>query len=479
MSDTLCPSAPQTPQQLGDWLKNHLSLTVPAQPVCPHHSSPLDYLWYSFCENDPAAPPRTNGDCVVWACRGGGKTILAAAATLLDSLYKPQCRTRILAGSRDQSRCMYEYLTRFIDSGTLGIEGKFFKDSCRFANGSDVSIMAQSHTSVRGRHIQILRCDEVELFKPDVLTAAAFIAKKANDIRPAMQIFSTLHRPYGLMQSVLDDAAKNQTPIFQWCLWEIIERCTTDRSCSRCPLDYYCRQKARSASGFLAIDDAITLLGRTSKAAFESEMLCLRPSLDDAVFPEFDVELHVGKLDYDPSLPLYRSIDFGYRGPFVCLWIQIDAAGVIRVINEFVKTQNTLAENILQLNQMTPCSPHQVAATYCDPSGAACNGITGISSVDVLKKHGIKPIYHQSSILDGVELIRCAIRAADKTRRLLIADRCRYLIKAMQCYHFPDRSSTANLEMPKKDGVHDHPIDALRYFFIHHANRFSPGKRGY
>jgi hypothetical protein len=43
----------------------------------------------------------------------------------------------------------------------------------------------------------------------------------------------------------------------------------------------------------------------------------------------------------------------------------------------------------------------------------------------------------------------------------------------MQCYHYPDSGSATSSELPLKDGVYDHPIDALRYFFAnyHHTTK--------
>ena len=46
----------------------------------------------------------------------------------------------------------------------------------------------------------------------------------------------------------------------------------------------------------------------------------------------------------------------------------------------------------------------------------------------------------------------------------MIDPKCGKLIEAMQCYHYPDSGG----ELPEKDGVHDHPIDALRYFFVNY-----------
>ncbi len=77
---------------------------------------------------------------------------------------------------------------------------------------------------------------------------------------------------------------------------------------------------------------------------------------------------------------------------------------------------------------------------------------------------GIRTRYRRSNILSGIELIRRALRAGDGSSRLIISPRCVRLIEAMQCYHYTDRTGDG-AEVPLKDGVYDHPIDALRYFF--------------
>ena len=73
--------------------------------------------------------------------------------------------------------------------------------------------------------------------------------------------------------------------------------------------------------------------------------------------------------------------------------------------------------------------------------------------------------YQSSRIVAGIEKIRAAVRAGDGQSRLVIDPKCEKLIAAMRCYHYPD----AGGELPEKDGVHDHPIDALRYFFVNYG----------
>jgi len=472
---------PQTKKDLKNYIKVFLGIDIPAESICSEHVSPMDYLWH--CYNSDFATGKgslPNGDAIVWANRGGGKTELAAVATLLDCIFKPRCQVRILGGSMEQSTRMYEYLTVFIRNGfEVFLAKPLRKEKCSFVNGSGVEVMPQSSRSIRGRHIQKLRCDEVELFDEQVFAAAKFITQSTEGIIAAMEVISTMHRPYGLMQKVVEQSSRNNTPVFKWCIWEVIEKCS-DRSCSACPLWSDCCGKAKKADGYFKIDDCITQMRRSSRAGFEAEMLCKRPSLENVVFADFDPALHIGPVDYEPNLPLYRAIDFGFINPFVCLWIQVDSDGCIRVIDEYVRSRAAIDAHAERLKYQTPCDEEAVAATFCDPAGAGVNDVTGTSTVKELRAMGIRTRYRKSRILEGIELIRRALRAGDGSSRIVISPRCQRLIEAMQCYHYPDSTGTsAGSELPQKDGVYDHPIDALRYFFVNHAHKPQTSTRRY
>ena len=208
-------------------------------------------------------------------------------------------------------------------------------------------------------------------------------------------------------------------------------------------------------------------------------MLCIRPSLENIVFGEFDPAIHVKPVDYDLNLPLYRTLDFGFVNPFVCLWIQVDHKGTIRVIDEYVRSRATIDVHADEVKTRTPCAEEQVSATFCDPAGAGSNDITGTSVVRELRSLGIATRYRKSGIVEGIELIRRAIRSGAGTSSLVVSPRCCRLIEAMQCYHYPDSGQAANGELPFKDGVYDHPIDALRYFFINHQRQAKTTSRRY
>ncbi len=471
---------PRTRRELKNYVKAFLGIDVPYKRLCSDHSSPMDYLWHSFGLDASRASVknRVSNDAIVWANRAGGKTELAAVAALLDCVHKPNCQVRILGGSGEQAGKMYEYLRSFLHNGFDSfLAGPVLKGKCRFTNGSTVEVLTQSARSVRGQHIQKLRCDELELFDEDVFAAAKFTTQSIDGVTASMELISTMHRPYGLMQKVVTSAPQLQMPIFKWCMWEVIEKCI-DRNCSQCPLWSDCQGKARVAEGYLKIDDCITQMQRASRAGWEAEMLCIRPSLDNVVFSEFNPAVHVGAVDYDPNLPLYRALDFGFVNPFVCLWIQVDRSGVIRVIDEYVRSRATIDVHAAQIKARTPVPEEQVTATFCDPAGGSVNDITGTSVIRELRVLGINVRSRRSTILEGVELIRRAIRSGDGKSALIISPRCPRLIEAMECYHYPESGQIPS-ELPVKDGLYDHPIDALRYFFINHNRRSKTTDRRY
>jgi len=456
---------PRTREQLRAYVKAFVGIKIPAKRMCANHNSPLDYLAFSFlgAKKVEYSPWR---NCVVWANRGGGKTQLGAIASLLEGIFLPCCQVRILGGSEDQSQRMYQYLRAALERDfSHEVLGAITSKGCRFVNGSAVQVLAQSDRSVRGHHVQRLRCDEVELFEPDIWQAAQFITQSRDGIPAQLEALSTMHRPLGLMHDIIGSADQNSMRLFRWCLWEVIEACR-DRVCSRCPLWQDCRGRAKLADGYYLIDDAIDQKRRSSEYAWKSEMLCQEPAREDLVFAEFDPARHVRNVSYNADLPLYRSIDFGFSNPLACLFIQVDSDDCVYVVDEHLKSRTTLAEHARLIKQRYP---YPVEATYCDPAGRQKHEITGTAATQELAALGIPTRSRASRILDGLELIRSFLAPAVGPARLIVSAKCEQLIRALQSLRFARLPNSRLSELPEKDGINDHVIDALRYFFV---NRF-------
>jgi hypothetical protein len=161
----------RTADGLHQWIQTFVGLNIPRRAICPHHDPPFEYLIRSFFE--PAS------DLIVWAPRGGGKTRLAAVATLLDLVFKPGCSVRILGGSLEQSLRMWEHLLPDLEFAAPHVLHRKRSSTRRVSltNGSGAAVLTQSQRAVRGLRVQKLRCDEVELFKPEIWEAAQLVTK--------------------------------------------------------------------------------------------------------------------------------------------------------------------------------------------------------------------------------------------------------------------------------------------------------------
>ncbi len=454
--------------QLRAWVEHYLYLKLPTHAVCPHHQTPMDYLRCAYFEPSP--------DLVVWAPRGGGKTRLAAAATLLDLLHKPGIQVRILGGSLEQSLRMWEHLLPDLEQYG-DIVSRTRTRRVMLENRSQAAALAQSQRNVRGQRVQKLRCDEVEMFDPAVWAAAQFVTRSTTLppdghqlVRGSIEALSTMHESGGLMERVVDEARQSNKTVLHWCLMDVLERCPPERQCDGCELWEECRGVAKvRCDGFFTIDDAISIKRRVSLPLWQAEMLCQRPSTRDAVFPMFDPAIHV-RTDLPERATITLAMDFGYRHAFVCLWIASDGQ-TVHVIDEHIAPRMILSQH-LKVIEARLWSIEKIVA--CDPAGNAVSDQTARSNVDVLRKAGYIVRTRHSLIQDGLEAIRAGLQPAVGAPTLFIHPRCTRLIAALQSYRYGPTSG----ELPVKDGIHDHPIDALRYWLINHR-RFRVSARVY
>lgn len=401
--------------------------------------------------------------------------MLGAVATLLDMIFKPGIAIRILGGSLDQSLKMHTYLREMLESDTFVdlLDGRPTGRRVQLTNGSHVELLAQSEQSVRGHRVQKLRCDEVELFTPEVWQAAQFVTRSAmcGDVfvPGCIEALSTMHRPFGMMSRLVSEAESRR--VFRWGLLEVLERCEPSRACEGCRLWPECGGVARDANGFFHIQDALQQKDRSGLEAWQAEMLCERPSRSDCVYPHFSLNDHVGDVrvdalrhavscGQDESQRGYGvgGMDFGFRSPTVFLWGWVRRDGVLCIFDEHVGSEMTIGEHIGIVR-----SRHgwfEPAWIGIDPAGYQRHEHLGRSTASLLKEAGFLLRSRRSDLASGIRGVQTRLRRADGSIGLMIDAQCERLIEAMQRYHYsPDRPED---ESPVKDGS-DHACDALRY----------------
>ncbi|MDK9700056.1 MAG: hypothetical protein OEM52_07925 [bacterium] len=188
------------------------------------------------------------------------------------------------------------------------------------------------------------------------------------------------------------------------------------------------------------------------------------------VIESFSATVHLlqkalSKADIARAKRKFRAIDYGYRTPVV-LWLAEVAPEEIVVFDEWIGDNATRDELLLTIQERDKkwnLKEKDFAWTACDPAGAQASD-TGVPIVDFLNGSGIKLVYRKSRIEDGLDLLRMLFRSADGTVRMKLSPSCQRLIIDLESYAYDERTGK-----PIK-GIHDHSVDALRYFALaYHA----------
>lgn len=458
------------------FLNLSLGLKIPSQAICQGHQSPYAYL------RDSILAPGIDKIC--WANRGGGKTILGAVSTWLDALLLPGCQTKILGGSFEQSTRMYEYTTRFWDNPIFR-EKYLTKDpmirTTRLKSGGSYTILTASQKSVRGPHVPRVKLDEIDEFDQDIYEAACFIAQSSRDITACTELFSTMHRPYGLMSSIIDNIDTTGYTLYKWCLFEVLEKCTQPKTaCQTCILsedcvtDDYPEGKARKSDGYYTIDDAVKLKNKVSSDSWNAESLCNRAKRSGLVYKDYWNEDRNVVADFDiPSdWKRFRALDFGVTNPFVCLYIAQSPDDVFFVYDEIYQSEKTANEWAKIIKQREVILRHgreireEFEFTTADPSGK--------DQIMTFCQNDVPTIGCWNNDIEyGLEMVKRLLKVHPErgTPSLMVMSKCVNTRREFNMYHYPEKKTGDRNIDEKPVKSNDHACDAIRYFAVDVSRR--------
>lgn len=355
----------KTDEELLAFIEEHFHIRIPYIPVCEDHQSPGKAFCDVFFNRAPEA--------LWWASRASFKSFGTGLLTVLDTARYRMCETKILAGSQEQGNNVYAAAREH--AMAAGLEGKLFNIRRMFTtanNGSSFSILTASPKSVRGPHPQRLKLDEVDEIPREIYDAAVNQPMMKHGVPMGTLMTSTMHKVFGTMSEIVDDAPNTGLKIYKWCYKEVTEQCL-EPDCRNlifseryrgevCPLlgqhinriqdvaedqqarlkpartyvkpeddgelipGYYdgsCQGDLRRASGYVAVDAQRAARQRVPTKVWEVENECRRPSQQDMVYdPLLLGRGTIEGLTWDTTLPLERSwamCDWGYNNPTVLL----------------------------------------------------------------------------------------------------------------------------------------------------------------
>ena len=184
---------------------------------------------------------------------------------------------------------------------------------------------------------------------------------------------------------------------------------------------------------------------------------------EGAIFEEWNDAIHViDPFDIPSHWTRFRSIDFGYSNPFVCLWIAVDPDGRLYIYREIYKTQRIVEDHAKDIKRLS--TNETIAFTVADHDA---------EDRATLSAHGIETRPADKAVSVGIQNTQSRLRKSDDGKpRLFIfrgslveydfelaeAKRPTRLIEEMPGYVWANNTKK---EQPVKKN--DHAIDALRY----------------
>lgn len=219
----------------------------------------------------------------------------------------------------------------------------------------------------------------------------------------------------------------------------------------------------------LRIDpEIISLMGDMSQEAFNQEIGADFTEFVGRVFKDFDEEVHVKDLEWQPTWDTVAAVDYGFTNPNVWLLIQVSPWGDINILREIYEPGLTAIEFADLIKKE---GVGNVRTFFPDPASPGDTRILE-EKLKVRATGGTG-----GELKDRIDAIREALKLihphldSDKpyNRPQLLIDRsCEMVIHEFNEYRYPDskrdgQNSTKAQENPmKKD---DHTPEALGRFF--------------
>jgi hypothetical protein len=203
-----------------------------------------------------------------------------------------------------------------------------------------------------------------------------------------------------------------------------------------------------------------------SEYHFKQEYGAEFTAFEGKIYGEFDRNIHVKQIQYNPGWENYWVMDFGFTDPFVCLDIMVDPMQNVYVWREYqVRYKATFEHGLALTNRENPPGFH-IDNIFGDPRGA--------DEVATLALVLNRPILARPvPWVHGIEAVKRHMKLQpDGKPKLLIDYRCVETIRQIEMLRTPTptdeknaRKATNSKQPENQLDYDDHGADALRYFF--------------
>lgn len=186
------------------------------------------------------------------------------------------------------------------------------------------------------------------------------------------------------------------------------------------------------------------------------------------VYEEWNPAAHViDRFDIPDSWPRYRSIDFGFTNPFVCLWLAADNDGRLYLYRELYQTQTLVSVLAKEITRLSAGERYQWTVSDHDAEDR-----------ETLHANGIRTIAANKEVSPGIQDVQARLkRAGDGKPRLFVfrdalvkpdASLIDNRLPVCTADEFPEyawavKPNTGGQMKEEPVKKNDHGLDALRY----------------
>lgn len=305
----------QNKDDLHEWIRINLGLSIPRVAICNDHDAPFDfvadYLFEKF----------TNA--LVLANRSGGKTEdFAILDTIVMWLYSG-IEVVTVGAILDQAQKCYKYFTRF--NQKYPFHENIHSTTMRETDGvneSNLQVVAGTMNATNSKHPQLTFLDEIDLMNPQVLPQAIAMGQSKNDIQARTVITSTRKFAGGIMQRMLDNADNSGYKTYKWCIWEVMQALPAHDT------ELYARimqlfgaalpMRIGQVDGYYTWEDVIQkylFYRENDPDVWDAEYLCLKPGIAGVIYGgSYNDDNNLISSDWTPKGKtgyLYLLEDFG------------------------------------------------------------------------------------------------------------------------------------------------------------------------
>jgi hypothetical protein len=460
---------PTTPGHLRRWINAFVGIDLARRPVCEGHMAPFD-IFIDIYFNEPSV-------YLMLGPRGGGKSMMTGILSHMRSRFLPRFESRIMGGSREQSRQIYKAIDEFIMSGSGLLDSDrdtildLQRERAIYRNGSGVAILPASSKAARGPHVPALFLDEVDEIKRDIYDSAIGMAQenRARGHKTMVGQSSTWHNEGGLMGDQIERAKEHGYPFYNFCVFEVLERCPEWRSgpglekCPNCPIVQWCHgdihgygkgvPKAKRSNGHYSIETLIQKARVLGEGVIQSDYLCMGPRSEGLWFRTFTDDNIAGPAlkaagfgVYRPGEQAYIPVDYGVHTGVVAFQRRGRAtpygmAEDIHVFDEYYSEGMSAYDNgkAIKARFERIMGGRDIGTTRntVDPASKARDAIGPVGMAE-LQRGGLRHLAPWPNMshhkLDSLRLIESFIKSGWGTRHLFIADHCKYTIGAFRQY---------------------------------------------